>query len=97
MGRPPGAWLVPELAHLPATAELPEATALGQCLDRGVRLGHDRVAHALAVEKLDHPFAEKARVAADPDTGPRNAPGHLGQTDPEERDGARGRHRVPRP
>ena len=60
-------------------------------------LGHDGVAHPLALEARDEPLAKEAGIPAHPKARAGDPRRHLRQTDPEERDGARGRHRVAGP
>ena len=89
--------LILELSHLPAGAQRGEAAAAGQALDGGILLGHDGVAHPLAVEALDEALAEEAGIiAAHADPRASDPRRDLGQAHPEERDGTRRRHGVPR-
>jgi hypothetical protein len=96
MRRPPAAGLIPELPHLPAGAQGLETAAATQPLDGDVLLGHDRVAHSLPIEELDHAFAVEARVTADAKPRAGEPRVDLREADPKERDGPGRRHRVPR-
>jgi hypothetical protein len=71
---------VSKFSHFPPPSKLFETTLPGSRFDRGIFLGHNRVATARRIEKFDDPFAKESRIGSNPNTRSGNELGGLGQT-----------------
>jgi hypothetical protein len=71
---------VSKFSHFPSPSKLFEATFSGSTFDRGIFLGHNRVATASGIEKFDDPFGKESRIGSNPNTRSGNELGGLRQT-----------------
>lgn len=85
MGALPSVRLISKFSHLPTVAQLFEATPSGPGFDRGIFSGHNGVAAADRIEKLDDSSAKEARIGPDTNAGSGKGRGSLGQTELQKR------------
>ena len=90
----PAVRLIPELSGFPTVLQFVETASQNPGFDRGVKLGHNRIAAALLVEKLDHPSVEKPRIGSEADAGTGDGRGNFGKADFDKRHRPGGGDRI---